>query len=77
MLNKRYHTFGYKDLNGKLAAKLAKWVEMFPLKDDKGMTVPDDDDEGSNDSVEQEASGSAQTSGSATVFTMPSDDDDE
>ena len=44
----------------------AMWVDMFPHKEEKGMTFSDEDAEGGNDSVEQEASGGA--SGTGTSF---------
>ena len=76
---RRYDTFGYKELHGKLAAKLAKWVEMFPHKDhdDKGMTLAEEEDDGGDDSADKEVQDGGDSSGSAAVYTMASDDKDE
>ena len=72
---KRCDQFGYTELHRKIAVNLAKWVEMFPHKDYKGLTLPDEDDEGGDDSVELEASGGA--SGSAAGYTIPVSNNEE
>ena len=71
----RYEKFVNKELHGKIAGMLAKWVEMFPHKDEKVLTVPDDDDEGGDDDAQPEESGGA--SATRTNYALPASDDDE
>ena len=70
-----YEKFGNKELHAKIAGMLAKWVEMFPHKDEKVLTVPDDDDEGGDDDAQTEESGGA--SATRTNYALPASDDDE
>ena len=71
----RYDTFTNKELHEKIAVKLAKWVQMFPHKDDKGINIADEEDEAGDADCVVAASGGV--SGSGAKYAVPGTSEDE